>query len=107
MAVTTENQADLPAHRWRGIASSIIGAASIAFTLLLLWIAVSRTQPPGPVVIVLQVLSSAMLCANLIGLALGFLGARDRSSRKLYPLLGLGLNIANLMTYVTLAFIGG
>ena len=43
----------------------------------------------------------------VVGLALAILGARDRSSRKLYPLLGLGLNVTNLTTYVTLAFIGG
>jgi hypothetical protein len=107
MALTTEHQVDLRVHKRRGIASSIIGAASIAFTLLLFWIAVSRTQLSAPAVIVLQVLSSAMLCANVVGLVLGFLGARDRASRKLCPLLGLALNAINLLTYVTLAFIGG
>ena len=54
----------------------------------------------------LSVLSSGMLCANLIGIALGFFGARDRCSRKLYPLLGLTLNIAILMTFVALARVG-
>ena len=107
MALTTENQADLRVHKRRGIASSIIGAASIAFTLLLFWIAVSRAHLSEPVVIALQVLSSAMLCANVVGLVLGFLGARDRASRKLTPLLGLILNAVNLTTYVVLAFVGG
>jgi uncharacterized protein DUF6142 len=107
MALTTDHETVPSLHRRRGIASSIIGATSIAFTLLLFGMAMSRTEPPGPVVTALQVLSSMMLCANLIGLALGFLGARDRSSRKLYPLLGLALNAANLTTYVALAFVGG
>ena len=107
MTITTENQADLPVHRRRGIASSIIGATSIILTLLLFGMAMSGTEPPRPVVIALQVLNSGMLCANLIGIGLGFFGARDRASRKLYPLLGLILNAANLMTYVALAFVGG
>jgi len=106
MALTTDNQAALPVHKRRRIASAIIGAASIAFTVLLLWIAVSRTQLSAPVVVALQVLSGAMLGANVVGLVLGFLGGRDRVSRKLYPLLGLVLNAANLTTYVALAFIG-
>jgi hypothetical protein len=54
----------------------------------------------------LSVLSSGMLCANLIGTALGFFGAKDRSSRKLYPLLGLTLNVAILVTFVVLALVG-
>ena len=54
----------------------------------------------------LGVLSSGMLCANLIGIALGFFGAKDRSSRRLYPLLGLTLNVAILMAFVALALVG-
>jgi hypothetical protein len=42
----------------------------------------------------LQVLSVATLCANPIGIALGFVGVRDQLSSKLYPLLGLILNVA-------------
>jgi hypothetical protein len=57
-------------------------------------------------IIALRVLSSGMLCANLIGITLGFFGAKDRSSRKLYPLLGLTLNVAILMTFVVLALVG-
>jgi hypothetical protein len=44
--------------------------------------------------------------AHLIGIALGFFGAKDRSSRKLYPLLGLTLNVAILMTLLVLALVG-
>jgi hypothetical protein len=47
-----------------------------------------------------------MLCTNLIGIALGFFGAKDRSSRKLYPLFGLTLNVAILMAFVALALVG-
>ena len=50
--------------------------------------------------------SNGMLCVNLIGIALGFFGAKDSSSRKLYPLLGLTLNVAILMTLLVLALVG-
>jgi hypothetical protein len=106
MTIATENQTVILVHKRRGIASSIIGATSIIITLLLVGIATSGTEPPRPVITALQVLATVMLCANLIGIALGFFGARDRSSRKLYPLLGLALNVAILMTFVVLALVG-
>jgi hypothetical protein len=106
MTITTENQTVIHIHKWQGIASSIIGVTSIIITLLLVGIAMNGTEPPKPMITALWVLSSGMLCANLIGIALGFFGAKDRSSRKLYPLLGLTLNIAILMTFVALALVG-
>jgi hypothetical protein len=106
MTITTENQAVIRLHKWQGVASSIIGVTSIIITLLLVGIAISETEPPTPMVTALSVISSGMLCANLVGIVLGFLGARDRSSRKLYPLLGLALNIAIPMTFLALAIIG-
>ena len=102
MTITTENQAVIPIHKWQGIASSIIGVTSIIFNLLLVGIALSGTEPRGPMSTALSVLSSGMLCANLTGIAL----VKDRSSRKLYPLLGLTLNVAILMTLLVLALVG-
>ena len=101
-----KNQSVILTHKWQGIASSIIGVTSIIITLLLVGIAMSGTEPPRPMTTALGVLSSGMLCANLIGIALGFFGAKDRSSRKLYPLLGLTLNVAVLMAFVALALVG-
>jgi hypothetical protein len=106
MTITTENQTVIPIHKWQGITSSIIGVTSVIFNLLVVAITMSGTEPPQPVMAASGVLSSAMLCANLVGIALGFFGAKDRSSRKLYPLLGLTLNIAVLMTLVALAVVG-
>ena len=106
MTITTENQAVILIHKWQGIASSIIGVTSIIFNLLLVGIVMSGTEPPRPMITALSVLSSGMLCANLIGIALGLFGAKDRSSRKLYPLLGLTLNVAILMTLTVLALVG-
>ena len=106
MTVSTEDQAFIAIHKWQGIASSIIGITSIIITLLLGWIAMSGTEPPRPMMTALQVLFSGMLCANLIGIALGFFGVKDRLSRKVYPLLGLALNFAILTTFVALALVG-
>lgn len=102
--MTTENRAVIPAHKWQGIASSIIGIAAVSFNLLVVGIIISGTEP-GPIITALQTVSVAMLCANLIGVALGIVGARDRSSRKLYPVLGLALNAAIVTILVGLALV--
>jgi hypothetical protein len=106
MTVTTDNQAVIPTHKWQGIASSLVGVTSIIITVLLVGMTMRGMQPSRPMVTALGVLSSAMLCANLTGIALGFFGAKDRASRKLYPLLGLTLNVAILMAFVALALVG-
>ena len=106
MSLSTENQAVVLTHKGRGIASFIIGATCIIITLLLVGIAMSETELPRPMIIALGVLSSGMLCAALIGIALGFFGAKDRSSRNLYPLLGLTLNVTVPIVFVALALIG-
>jgi hypothetical protein len=105
MSISTENQAVVLTHKGRGIASFIIGVACIIITLLLVGIAMSGTELPRLTTIALGVLSSAMLCAALIGIALGLFGTKDRSSRKLYPLLGLILNVAIPMTFLALALV--
>jgi len=105
MSLSTENQAVVLPHKGRGIASFIIGVTCIIITLLLVGIAMSETELPRPMITALGVLSSGMLCAALIGIALGFFGAKDRSSKKLYPLLGLTLNVTVLMVFVMLALI--
>ena len=106
MTITAENQAVILTHKWKGIASAIIGVTSIIITLLLVGIVMSGTEPPRPTIAALGVLSSGMLYGNLIGIVLGFLGAKDRSSSKLYPILGLTLNVAVLIAFVALAFVG-
>jgi hypothetical protein len=74
--------------------------------LLLGGMAMSKIELPRPMMIALGVLSSGMLCAALIGSALGFSGAKDRSSKKLYPRLGLTINLTILMVFLALALLG-
>jgi transposase-like protein DUF772 len=82
---TTGNQAVILIHKWQGIASSIIGATYITITSVLFGTAMSATEPPWPISTALTVLSSGMLFANVIGIALGFFGAkiarRENSTR--------------------------
>lgn len=106
MSLSTENQAVVLTHKGRGIASFVIGVACVVITLLLTGITMSATVLPRPMITALGVLSDGMLSAALLGIVLGFLGAKDRSSRKLYPLLGLILNGTVLMVFVALALIG-
>jgi hypothetical protein len=106
MSISMENQAVALTHKGRGIASFIIGISCIAITLLLVGIAMSRAELPRYMIITFGVISSGMLFADLIGIALGFFGAKDRSSKKLYPLLGLLLNVAVLTAFVVMALIG-
>jgi hypothetical protein len=106
VTITTENQAVIPVHKWQGIASSIIGLTSIIFNLLLVGLILSGTELPRPMSTALPMLSNGMLCVNLIGIALGFFGAQDSSSRKRYPLFGLTLNVAILTALLVLALVG-
>ena len=93
-------------HKGKGIASFIIGVACITIALLLAGITMSETELLRPMIIALQVLSSGILCAAPIGIVLGFFGARDCSSKKVYPLLGLTLNVTVLMGFLALALVG-
>jgi|SRR5690349_7908365 len=102
MSLSTEDQSVVLTHKGRGVASFIIAVTCIITTLLLVGIAIRETELPRPMIIALDVLSGGMLCAALIGIALGFFGAKDRSSRKLYPLLGLTLNVIVPIVFVAL-----
>jgi hypothetical protein len=43
---------------------------------------------------------------DLIGIVLGVFGAADRSSKKVYPILGVVLNIMVVVVFVALLVIG-
>ena len=56
-----------------------------------------------------MIIGLAMISAcfvDLIGIALGLVGTVDRSSKKVYPVLGLTLNIVILVLFVALVVIG-
>jgi hypothetical protein len=106
MSLSTENQAVVRSHKRLGRASFMIGATCIIVILLMFVVVMSVTELPAPIMTAFEVLPAAMLCAALIGIGLGIVGAADRSSRKLYPLLGLSLNVAVLMVFFAVALYG-
>jgi hypothetical protein len=109
MTITMENQATIRAHKASGIASSIIGMTCVVFILALIGTAgvmaqTGKLTPELNMIIGLGMISACFV--DLIGIALGFVGAVDRSSKKAYPVLGLILNIVILVLFVALVVIG-
>lgn len=109
MSITMENQASVRAHNGTGIASFIIGVTCVILMLALIGTAGVMTKagkltPELTMIIGLGMMSACFV--DLIGVALGFFGAVDRSSKKVYPVLGLVLNIGILVLFAALVAIG-
>jgi hypothetical protein len=109
MTITMENQATIRTHNGKGIASFIIGVTSVVFVLALIGTAGVMTKagtmtPQLNMIIGLGMISACFV--DLIGIGLGFFGAVDRSSKKVYPVLGLVLNIGILVIFAALVVIG-
>jgi hypothetical protein len=109
MTMTMENQATIRTHDGKGIASFIIGVISVVFVLALIGTAGVMTKagtmtPELNIIIGLGMISACFV--DLIGIGLGFFGAVDRSSKKVYPVLGLVLNIGILVIFAALVVIG-
>jgi hypothetical protein len=106
MSLGTDKQAVLRPHKRLGMASFIIGATCIIVILLVAGIVMIWSELPAPLMTALEIVPAVILCAALVGLGLGIFGAGDRSSRKLYPLLGIALNVIVLMVFLAVAIFG-
>jgi len=109
MTMTMENQAAIRAHKGTGIASFIIGVTSVTAVVALIGAAAVMTKagtltPAFNMLIGLSIISAGFV--DLIGIVLGFFGVADRSSKKVYPVLGLVLNIGILVIFGALVAIG-
>ena len=109
MTITMENQGGIQAHGGKGVASFIIGVTCVIGLLALIGAAgvmkIAGTLTPQ--INLIMGLGMISVCfVDMIGIALGCFGAVDRSSKKVYPVLGLLLNIAILVIFATLVFIG-
>ena len=109
MTIKMENLATIRTHNGKGIASFIIGVTSFVFVLAMIGIAGLMTKagtmtPQLNMLIGLGMISACFV--DLIGIALGVLGAVDRSSKKVYPVLGLTLNIGILVLFGALLLFG-
>jgi hypothetical protein len=109
MTMTMDNQTAIRTHKGIGIASFIIGVT--CFTLILALMATTgvmattgKMTPEVSVILGLGMLAAC--CVDLIGIALGLVDAVDRSSKKVYPVLGLVLNIVILALFAGVVIIG-
>ena len=108
MSITMENQA-IRTHNGKGIASFVIGVTSVVFVLALIGAAGVMTKsgtmtPQFTMLLGLGLISACFV--DLIGIGLGVFGAADRSSKKVFPVLGLALNIGILVLFGVLLVIG-
>ena len=109
MTMTMGNQTAIRRHKGSGIASFVIGAASVALVLALVGTAGVMTKngtmtPEISMIVGLGVISACLI--DLIGLGLGVFGTVDRSSKKVYPVLGLVLNTMILVVVGGLIAVG-
>ncbi len=109
MTITMENLATIRTHKGTGIASFIIGVTCLILVMALIGTAgvmanTGRMTPELNMIIGLGIICACFV--DLIGIVLGLFGATDRSSKKVYPVLGLILNIVVVMLFVALLVIG-
>jgi hypothetical protein len=109
MALSMENEAPIRAHKGTGIASFVIGVTSVILGFALMGAAGVMTQAGKLTPELATIIGLGMFAAcfvDLIGIALGVVGAVDRSSKKTFPVLGLSLNIGIIVLFAALVAIG-
>jgi len=109
MSITMENHANIRTHNGKGITSFIIGVISFVFVLALIGTAGVMTKAGIMTPQLTMLLGLGMISAcfvDLIGIGLGVSGAVDSSSKKVYPMLGLALNVGILVVFGALLFVG-
>jgi hypothetical protein len=109
MTMTLENPSVIRAHKGLGIASFIIGVTCLITVMGLVVVAgvttnAGRATPEFNMIIGLAMISAVFI--DLIGIVLGVFGAADRSSKKVYPVLGLVLNVLVVALFAALLVIG-
>jgi len=105
-----ENQATIRTHKGTGIASFVIGVTCVILVMALIGTAgvmakTGRITPEFNMMFGWGMMSVCFV-VGLIGIKLDFVGAADRSSKKVYPVLGLILNIVVVVLYVAMLVIG-
>ena len=101
MTTATDNQLTIRSHQAKGIASTIIGAICIVVLVLAL-----MAIKPDQMDELKMIIGIVTFLGSIVGAALGLFGALDRSSKKLYPVLGLCLNIGLFALFIGTAIAG-
>jgi len=109
MTMTMENRTIVRTHKGMGIASFVIGVVCVTSVMALIGtIGVmakgGKLDPVAAMIIGLGLFSACLV--EMIGVGLGLFGAVDRSSKKVYPVLGLFLNTAMLVLFTALVVVG-
>ncbi len=109
MTVAVENHASIRAHTGLGIASFITGMFCLVLTVGLFGYAGVMTNAGKATPELNMILGFGIFFAwfvGVIGIGLGIAAALDRSSKKVFPVLGLVFSIGILLLSVTLVVIG-
>jgi hypothetical protein len=101
MTTATDDQLTIRSHKAMGIASSIIGVTCIAVLILAL-MAIRPEQMDELRIFI----GTGTFLGSILGAVLGLFGASDRSSKKLYPVIGLCLNIGLFALFIGTAIAG-
>jgi hypothetical protein len=109
MTMTMENPSMIRGHKGLGIASFLIGLVCLITAMGLLAVAgltahAGKATPEFNMIIGLGMF--AIVFADLLGVVLGIFGAADRASKKVYPALGLVLNVMVVALFTALLIIG-
>ena len=109
MTMTLENSSVIRGHKGLGIASFIIGVTCFITLMGLLVVAgattnAGRATPEFNTIIGLSAFS--VVFVDLIGIVLGIFGAANRSSKKVYPVLGLVLNVLVVALFTAVMIAG-
>jgi hypothetical protein len=109
MTMVLENPSVMRGHKGLGIASFIIGVICLVTVVGLVVTAgvvtnAGRATPAFNMIIGLSVMSAVFV--DLIGVALGIFGAADRTSKKIYPVLGLIINVLVVALFTALMIVG-
>ena len=109
MTMVLENPSVIRGHKGLGIASFIIGVICLITVMGLVVTAgvvtnAGRATPAFNMLIGLSMISVVLV--DLVGIALGIFGVANRASKKVYPVLGLILNVLVVALFTALLIVG-
>jgi hypothetical protein len=109
MTMALENPSVTRGHKGLGIASFVIGVICLITVMSLVVVAGVATNTGRATTEFNMIIGLAMISVvfvDLIGIVLGIFGVANRSSKKVYPVLGLFLNVLVVALFTTLMIIG-
>ena len=109
MTMVLENPSIIRGHKGLGIASFVIGVICLITVMALVVTAgvvtnAGRATPAFNTIMGLSMISVVFI--DLVGVVLGIFGVANRSSKKVYPVLGLILNVVVVALFTALMIVG-